>query len=57
MARTLNCHGQRALMAGAGAGNPAGKNLAPLGNEPAQFGNVFVVDELGAVHAEAANLV
>ena len=56
MAGSLDGDGERALVAGAGAGHTAGEDLASLGNEPAQLGHIFVVDEFSPVYAESAYL-
>ena len=56
MARTLDGHRQLALMEGAGAGDAAGNNLRALGHILAQTGDIFIVDVLDAVHAQAAHL-
>ena len=47
---------QFTLMSRTGAGNTAGQNLRALRNEAAQTVDVFVVDILNPVDAEAANL-
>ena len=57
MARALDGHRQLALMEGAGACDAAGNDLRALGHIFAQAGNIFVVDVLDAVYAEAANLL
>ena len=56
MARALDGHRQLALMEGAGACDAAGNDLRALGHIFAQAGNIFVIDVLDAVYAEAANL-
>ncbi len=57
MARALDGHRQLALMEGAGACDAAGNDLRALGHIFAQAGNIFVIDVLDAVYAEAANLL
>ena len=57
MARTLDGDGQLTLMESAGTGNAAGNDLRALGNVLAQAGDVFIVNVVDTVHAEAANLL
>src|ERR1700737_2667893 len=56
LAGALEGDRQRPLVAGAGAGDTAGEDLAALGDEPAQARDLFVVDVLGLLNAEAAYL-
>ena len=53
---SLNRHGQRPLVPGAGAQLPARLDLAPLREVAAQARNVLVVNDLHVVHAERADL-
>ena len=52
----LDRHGDLALMTGAIAGDAAGKDLAPFGDEELQGLEVLVVDERCLVDAEPADL-
>jgi hypothetical protein len=54
--RALDRNGQGPLMSGAITGNPAGDDLAALGNECAQGPDILVVNLQGFVGAKAANL-
>ena len=56
MPGALNRHGQLSLMAGAGAGDTAGHNLGPVGEESPQLRHVLVINMVGLVHAEGADL-
>ena len=47
---------QGALVERAGAGHTAGDDLSPVGQVPSQLADVFVVDGLGLVGAESADL-
>lgn len=56
MTGAFNGDRQFALMVCAGAGNTAGKDLCALGNKAAEFCNVFVIDGIDFIDAEAADL-
>ena len=44
MARTLDGAGQRSLVCSAGTCDPAGKDLAALGNILAELGSILIID-------------
>ena len=54
MARTLDRNRQVALMARAGAGDPAGQDLGALGDVAAEFRDILVIDVLHFIDAESA---
>ena len=56
MARALDRDRQLALMLGAVAGHAAGQDLAALGHEATQAGEVLVIDVLNLIYAELADL-
>src|SRR5689334_16907196 len=56
LTRALHRAGDLVLMTPAGAGDPARADLAPVGDELAQGGDVLVVDELDLVAAVLAGL-
>jgi hypothetical protein len=53
----LHRHGHFALMPRAIAGDAAGKDLAPFGNEESEGLHVLVIDERGLVNTEPAHLL
>jgi hypothetical protein len=56
LASTLHGASNLALVAAARAGDPARANLAAIGNEPPQSGNILVVNLLDLVTAVRARL-
>ena len=53
---TFDGNGQFALMMRASTGHSAGQNFCSFRNETAQLGDVFVINQVDAVYAEAAYL-
>ena len=56
MSRAFDRNGQGALVAGAGTGHAAGKNLCAFRDKPAKPGYIFIIDIAHPVHTKAAHL-
>src|SRR5205807_8105887 len=56
LARAFDRDRQHPLVPGAVSRHPARQDLAPLGDKPAQPGNVFVVDKRGLLSAKRTDL-
>ena len=56
MASSLDSCGKLPLMLSAGTGDPPGKDLAALGEIPAELGGILVVDIVDLIDAEVADL-
>ena len=56
MARALDCDRQGPLVAGAGAKLAAWLDLAALGKMAAKTGDILIIDFIGVVGAETADL-
>src|SRR5579864_4875435 len=55
-ARALERGGQRTLVPGTGPGHTPGQNLAPVADEPAEPGDLLVIDVVDLLGAERAYL-